>query len=242
MRFVRLVIRGVLGSSLLVWGASHAFAQATCSATITVDGGAQEVLTGPCGGFSAGLHTLGAVRIQLYSWTAQSDASGGFTFSVKAVFKNDNDTVSHNLTVTQTAALPGGTRPWFSTYRGDIHEEPGPSGTAPDGRTFCNPNHMDSLIGGTTIGNTDLPVDVTPDPVSVPYDSGLMGGILIDGIVGGTIHLNMTLGRGDVNKMDSSATLQTPGPIPIPTLSIPALVMLMALCGGIGWYVLMPRG
>lgn len=242
MGIVRFMVRSVLGAALAAAGVSHAFAQATCSATITVDGGAQEVLTGPAAGFAVGLHTLGGVRIQSYSWTAQSDASGGYVFNVKAVFKNDNDVVSHTVDVTQTAVLVGGTRPWFSTYRGDIHEEPGPSGTAPDGRTFCNPNHMDSRIGLTTIGNTDLPVDVTPDPVSVPYDSGQMGGTVTDGSVGGTIHLHMTLGRGDVNKMDSTATLETPGPIPIPTLSIPGLVMLLALCGGIGWYVLTTRG
>src|SRR5262249_18165683 len=63
----------------------------------------------------------------------------------------------------------------------------------------------------TTIGDADFPTDVTPSPVAVPYDSGLMGGILIDGSAGGTIHLEMRLGRGDVNKMDSTATLETPG-------------------------------
>lgn len=244
MRILRQVLRGVIATGLVLV-AAPCLAQCVTSATITVDGTATETL-GPasCVGGLNLFHVLGPIRIANYSWNSQVDASGGFRFDIHAQFLNDVDTVNHNISITQNiTGMPTGTRRWYSSYSGMAFETPGPGGNASDGILFVTPNHMDSAVSGTPVGNFDYPINDNPAPLSDPFGCMEMtfcqaGPILINGNGTGVIHLNMTLGRGDVNDLKHTASIYSPSNAAVPVMSTWGLAALLLAIGTGGFYLI----
>jgi len=244
MSILRHVLVGLFAVGLGGLAATPAGAQ--CSVTITVDGGNPTTRAGSCQAALNGLETIGPIRMQQFNWVSQVDAAGGYRFDIHAEFMNDVDpnhlphTIDALVTVTQ---MPTGLRRWYSSYSGEGHEVPGPSGDMSDGILAVNPNHMNSAVTGVQVGNFDYPLNDTPSPVSDPYGCleevfCQQGPVLINGNGTGTIHLQMTLGRGDVNNLKHTASLYSPSNSAVPATSTWGLLAMLLALGGGGLYLI----